>query len=146
MARDKVQIIYILSLLILGSLLVLFAQGVFSGLSTNYSEPIVEINRIDLFNDFLGNYSKITVAITNNDTVSHVFLINSFYDDELKKSHNVTIGANKTFQYRTNVLSERIPISQNETINSTLQVAKFVIYMDDRAEAVEEASFVFKNE
>ncbi len=145
MARDKVQIIYILSLLILGSLLVLFAQGVFSGLSTSYSEPIVEINRIDLFNDFLGNYSKITVSITNNDTVSHVFLINSFYDDELKKNHNVTIGGNKTFQYRTNVLSERIPISQNETINSTLQVAKFVIYMDDRTEPVEEASFVFNN-
>lgn len=145
MARDKVQIIYILSLLILGSLLVLFAQGVFSGLSTSYSEPIVEINRIDLFNDFLGNYSKITVSITNNDTVSHVFLINSFYDDELKENHNVTIGGNKTFQYRTNVLSERIPISQNETINSTLQVAKFVIYMDDRAEPVEEASFVFNN-
>ena len=145
MARDKVQIIYILSLLILGILLVLFAQGVFSGLSTNYSEPIIEINRIDLFNEFLGNYSKITVAITNNDTVSHVFLINSFYDDELKKSHNVTIGANKTFQYRTNVLSERMPISQNEAINSTLQVAKFVIYMDDRAEPVEEASFVFNH-
>lgn len=145
MARDKVQIIYILSLLILGILLVLFAQGVFSGLSTNYSEPIIEINRIDLFNEFLGNYSKITVAITNNDTASHVFLINAFYDDKLKRSHDVTIGGNKTFQYRTNVLHERIPISQNETINSTLEVAKFVIYMDDRAEPVEEASFVFNH-
>lgn len=139
------RILYILSLLVLGSLLVLFAQGVFSGLSGSITEPDVEISRMDLINGFVGNYSKVSVILTNNDTIRHNFSINTLYDEELKDSLNISIKGGNTFMYQSDVLSERIPISQNETINSTLRVAKFVVYMDEQPEPIEEASFVFNN-
>lgn len=146
MARDKVRTYYILSLLVLASLLIIFAQNVFTGLSTRSAEPLAEINRVDLFNEFLGNYSKVSVMLINNDTVSHNFSINTFFDDKLQGTFNVTVNSSKSFQYQRDVLPERIPISQNETINSTLKAAKFVVYMDAKPEPFEEASFVFKNE
>jgi hypothetical protein len=146
MAKDKARIAYILSLLVFASLLVLFAQGVFTGLFAVSGEPTVEISRIDLFDDFLGNHSKISVMLFNNDTINHNFSINTFYGEELEYSYNVTVDAGMAFSYEVNVLPDRIPISQNETINSTLKVAKFVVYMDDKPEPFEEASFVFENE
>ena len=146
MTRDKVRTYYILSLLVLASLLIIFAQNVFTGLSTTSPEPLAEINRVDLFDEFLGNYSKVSVMLVNNDTVSHNFSINTFFDDKLQGSFNVTVDSGKTFQYQRDVLPERVPISQNETINSTLRVAKFVVYMDNQPEPFEEARFVFKNE
>ena len=146
MAKDKVRMYYILSLLVLAILLVMFAQNVFTGLSTTSAEPLAEINRVDLFDEFLGNYSKVSVMLVNNDTVSHNFSINTFFDNELQGSFNITVGRGKTFQYQRDVLPDRIPISQNETINSTLKVAKFVVYMDNQPEPFETARFVFKNE
>lgn len=144
MARDKLRMYYILSLLVLASLLIIFAQNVFSGLSTTSADPLAEINRVDLFDEFLGNYSKVSVMLINNDTVNHNFSINTFYDEKLQGTFDVTVNSGKTFQYQRDVLPERVPISQNETINSTLKVAKFVVYMDDKPEPFEEARFVFK--
>lgn len=146
MPKNKARTFYILSLLVFACLLVLFAQGVFSGLLGAVPETVVEINRIDLYDDVLGNYSKISVLLTNNDTMSHDFSINTFYDNNSRDSHNVTVDAHSTFSYGMDVLHDRIPISSYETINSTLQVAKFVVYMDDKPEPFEEASFVFNNE
>lgn len=146
MLNDKRKTFYLFSLLVLGSLLVLFAEGVFSGLSAGSAENMAEIRRIDLFNDFVGNYSKISVMLTNNDTISHNFSINTYYDENLERNYVITIKSGKTFKYQTEVLPDRIPISQNETINSTLRVAKFVVYMDNNPEPFEEASFVFENE
>ncbi len=145
MVRNKVQVLYILSLLVLASLLILFAQGVFSGLSGSLAEPTVEITRIDLMDDFLGNYSKISVKLANNDTIKHNFSINTFFDEELKGSLNISVNSGNTFMYQRGVLPERIPISQNETINSNLRVARFVVYMNEQPEPIEETSFVFNN-
>ncbi|WP_321417742.1 hypothetical protein [uncultured Methanomethylovorans sp.] len=145
MARDKVRLYYILSLLVLASLLIIFAQNVFSGLSITSAQPLAEINRVDLFDKFLGNYSKISVMLVNNDTVNHNFSINTFYDEKLQACFNVTVYSGKTFQYQRDVLPERIPISENETINSTLRIAKFVVYMDDKQKPFEEANFAFKH-
>ncbi|MCC7576351.1 MAG: hypothetical protein KK926_05905 [Methanomethylovorans sp.] len=143
--KDKLRVFYISSLLVLGALLVLFAQGVFSGLSTDSGEQVVEINRIDLFDYFLGNYSKISVMIINNNTISHNYTIDTFYGETLKDSYNITVEANRTFHYQRDVVPEDISIFQNETINSTLRVARFVVYMDEQSEPFEEASFVFNN-
>ena len=143
MSTDKLRAAYITSLLILASLLVLFAQGAFVGLSDG-GNPVIEINRIDLYNDFLGNYSKVSVEIINNDTVSHNFSINTFHDYKVTNSFNITVKDGNTFTYQTDVLPEKIPISRNETINSTLRVAKFVVYMDEESEPFEQVSFVFK--
>ena len=143
MSTDKLRAAYITSLLILASLLVLFAQGAFVGLSDG-GNPVIEINRIDLYNDFLGNYSKVSVEIINNDTVSHNFSINTFHDYKVTNSFNITVKGGNTFTYQTDVLPEKTPISRNETINSTLRVAKFVVYMDEESEPFEQVSFVFK--
>jgi len=145
MSRNKVQVFYILSLLALAVLLILFAQGVFSGLFAGSGEPVVEINRIDLSNAFYGNYSRISVMLSNNGTISHNFSINVMYDEVLEDSYNVTLRANKTFIYEKIVLTDKIPISENETINSTLRTARFVVYIDEQSEPFEEASFVFNN-
>ncbi|WP_321417746.1 hypothetical protein [uncultured Methanomethylovorans sp.] len=146
MPKYKARASYILSLLVLAGLLVLFAQGVFSGLFGESPETVAEINRIDLYDDVLGNYSKVSVFLVNNDTISHDFSINTFYDGDSRNSHNITVDAHSTFSYGMDVLPDRIPISPNETINSTLRVAKIVVYMDNKPEPFEEASFVFKNE
>jgi hypothetical protein len=146
MLRNKVRIYYILSLLALASLIVLFAQGIFSGMITESGKTLTEINRIDLFDNFRGNYSKISVMLANNDTISHNFSIDTYYNENLEDSYNVSIDSGMTFTYQRDVLPTEIPISQNETINSTLRVAKFVVYMDDKPEPFEEARFVFKNE
>lgn len=143
MSTDKLRVVYITSLLILASLLVLFAQGAFVGLSEG-DKPVIEINRIDLYGDLVGNYSKISVRIINNDTVSHNFSISTFHDEEVANSFNITVKGGNTFTYQTDVLPEKIPISRNETINSTLRVAKFVVYIDEESEPFEQASFVFK--
>ncbi|MBN2109653.1 MAG: hypothetical protein JW705_01000 [Methanosarcinaceae archaeon] len=144
MTTEKLRVAYIASLLILATLLVLFAQGVFTGLLDEDSTPVIEINRIDLYSDFLGNYSKISVKISNSDTVDHNFTISTVQDEVTTNNYNVTIRSGKTFSYQTDVLPDRVPISSNETINSTLQVTKFIVYMDDRPKPIEEASFVFK--
>lgn len=145
MSKEKIRLLYIISLLVLGTTLVLFAQGVFSGLSASSSKPVVEISRIDMYDDLYGNYSKISVFLANNDTMNHNFSINTYYAEELKHSLNVTVKKGKTFFYQRDVLPNEIPISPNETINSTLRVAKFVVYMDDKPEPFEQARFVFKN-
>jgi len=88
MSKDKIRLFYILSLLILGSIIVLFAQGVLSGLSESSSKPVAEISRIDMYDDLYGNYSKISVFLANNDTISHNFSINTYYAEELKHSLN----------------------------------------------------------
>lgn len=144
MSTDKLKAIYIASLVVLAALLVFFAQGVFTGLFEDFGEPVIEINRVDLYNDFLGNYSKISVKIANNDTVNHSFSIQTFNDDKLKDIFNITVITGETFTYQTDVLSDKIPITRNETINSTLRVAKFVVYMDNQSKPYEEASFVFR--
>ncbi len=143
MSIEKNKLLYIISLLILASLLVLFAQGAFVGLSEG-DKSVIEINRIDLYGDLVGNYSKVSVQITNNDTVSHNFSINTFHDDEMVKSYNITIKSGMSFTYQTDVLPEKIPISRYETINSTLRVARFVVYVDEESEPFEQVSFVFK--
>lgn len=144
MSDDKFKIAYITSLLILASLLVLFAQGAFTGLYESSGKPVVEINRIDLQDDFLGNYSKVSIDIANNGTIGHNFSINTYYDGELADSFNITIKGGKTFAYSLDVLPDKIPISRTETIDSTLKVAKFVVYIDEQSDPFEQASFVFK--
>ena len=144
MSDDKLKIVYVTSLLILASLLVLFVQGAFIGLYESSGKPVVEINRIDLQDKFLGNYSTVSIAIANNDTVSHNFSINMYYDGELEDSYNITIKGGKTFTYITDVLSDKVPISPTETIDSTLKVAKFVVFIDEEPNPFEQASFVFR--
>lgn len=146
MLRDRLKVFYILSLLVLASLLVLFVQGVFSGMSADSAEPAAEITRIDLYNEIRGNYSLISVMFANNDTVSHNFSIDTFYGEELADSFNVTVNTSATLTYRTYVYPEEIPISEYGNNSSTLRVAKLVVYIDERPEPFEEASFVFNNE
>ena len=145
MPKDKSRTLYILSLLVLATLLVLFAQGVFSELLGGSPKTVAEITRLDLYDDVLGNYSKVSVLLINNDTMGHNFSINTFYDNDLRNSYNITVDAFSGFSYGLDVLPDRIPISSNQTVNSTLQAAKFVVYMDDKPEPFEEAIFVFKN-
>ncbi|WP_321417751.1 hypothetical protein [uncultured Methanomethylovorans sp.] len=145
MIKDKVRISYIISLLVLASLLIIFAQSVFSGLSTTSAEPVAEIARVDLFNEFLGNYSKISIMLANNDTISHNFSINTFYDERFKDSFNVTVNSGKTILYQVDVLPDRIPISENETVSSTLRIAKFVVYTDEQPEPIKQTSFILKS-
>ena len=95
MPKDKARAFYILSLLVLTSLLVLFAQGVFSGLFGGAPETVVEISRIDLYDNVVGNYSKISLLFKNNDSINHDFLIKYFSDEELKYSYNTTVNAHK---------------------------------------------------
>ncbi len=144
MPTDKLKVTYIASLLVLGALLIFFAQGVFTGLSKDSAKPLIEINRVDLYDDFLGNYSTVSIKIANNDTVNHYFSIKTFNDGELKNTFNTTINTSKTFTYKVDLLPEKVPISWNETVNSTLQVAKFEVYIDNQTKPYEEASFVFR--
>lgn len=145
MSTDKLRVAYIASLLILASLLVLFAQGVFSGLYDSSSKASVEIDRIDLYDDFLGNYSKVSVMVSNNDSISHNFTINTFFDDDIVGSYNLTLNTGKTFTYQVDVLPTEVLLSDNMTIGSNLKVAKFVVYLDNQAKPIEETSFIFND-
>lgn len=142
--KNRLRTVYIASLLILATLLVLFVQGTFIGLYEQSGKPVIEIVRIDLYNDFVGNYSKVSVTIMNNDSMSHNFTISTFYDDELEDSFNTTVKGGKMFTYQSDVLPDKIPISANETIDSTLRVVKFVVYLDEESKPFEQVSFVFK--
>jgi len=143
MSSDKMRILYISSLLVLATIIIIFAQGVFSGLSTGATSPMAEITRTDLYDGFLGNHSFISAKLTNNDTVSHKFSINTFFGEELADTFNTTVNSSATLEYGTYIYPEEIPISENETINSTLRVAKFVVYMDEQSKPIKEASFIF---
>lgn len=147
MPADKTRSIYIASLLILGALLVLFAQGAFSGLYGGTGEPAVEISRVDLYNEFVGNYSKVSVMVFNNDTVSHNFSINTFFDERPAGSYNISVNSGKTFKYQKDVLYESdFYASGNGSGTSGLNVAKFVVYLDNQSTPFEEASFVYNKE
>ncbi len=95
--------------------------------------------------DYRGNYSIISLFFTNNDSISYDYFINVFFGEELKNSFNGTIDTGEVFSYQAYVDPELIPISENETTNSKLRVARFVVYMDEQSEPFEEASFVFNN-
>lgn len=146
MPTDKKRITFIISLLILGSLLVLFAQGALSGLYGGTGDPSAAISRIDLYSELVGNYSIISVTVFNNDTLPHNFSIQTFYNESFDGSYNITVKGGKTFTYQTDVLYDKVPISETETVNSTVDVAKFVVYLDEQAKPFEEASFVFSKE
>lgn len=146
MERNKLRTYYILSLLFLAILLLILFQNVFSGLSRTSVEPLSEINRIDLYNEFLGNYSKISVMLINNDTVSHNYSISTFYDEKHKDDFNVTVNGGELIKFKRDVLPDRIPVSDNETINSTLKTVKLAIYINEQQEPFEEASFVFNSD
>ncbi|MFA0823785.1 MAG: hypothetical protein ACC612_12975 [Methanomethylovorans sp.] len=143
MSSDKMRVFYISSLLVLATIIIIFAQGVFSGLSTGATSPMDEITRTDLYDGFLGNHSFISVKLTNNDTVSHKFSINTFFGEELADTFNTTVNSSGTLEYGTYIYPEEIPISQNDAINSTLRVAKLVVYMDEQPEPIKETSFIF---
>lgn len=146
MSSDKMRVFYISSLLVLATIIIIFSQGLFSGLSATATSPVTEINRIDLYDGFLGNYSFISVRLINNDTVSHKFSIDTFFGTELADTFNVSVNSSGTLEYGTYTYPEEIPISENETINSSLRVAKFVVYMDKQSEPIKETSFVFKSD
>ncbi len=135
MAEDKSRTIYIFLLLVLAALLVLFAQGALSGvLDLASSKPLVEINRMDLHNDVAGNFSKVSVKITNRDSVDHNFTINRYIDGTLRNSiDEIVVTSGKDFTYQVDVVPESVP-----------RIVKFVVFMDESIEPYEEASFTVK--
>lgn len=145
MSSDRLRAIYIGSLLVLATLFILFVQGAFAGMLEEDNTPVVEINRIDLHSSFLGNYSKISVTIVNSDKDSHYFSISKVQDETVTETYNVTVSSGKTFSYQTDVLPDKVPVSSNKTVDSTLQVIKLIVYMDGQAKPVEEASFIFRD-
>ncbi|MEZ5336051.1 MAG: hypothetical protein R2741_12870 [Methanolobus sp.] len=143
MKTEQLRAVYIASLMLLSSFLILFAQGMFAGVVNTYEKPIVEINRIDLNNEYFGDYSKVSVKIYNNDSVDHNFSIKVFNDEKIADTVNVTVISGKSFSYLTDVLPEKPVGFSNETGSCTLKTAKLLVYMDNSAKPIEETVFVF---
>lgn len=147
MHNNKLRLLYILSLLILASIIIYFTYGIFSGFNEAvYNDVNAKIQRMDFDDESYGNYSKISIYLFNNDTIDHFFKIDTLYNDKIVNIYNVTVKSNNTFQYSRDVLHDKEPIYENgvrKLVKSNVTNSTISVYIDNNTNPIEKTTFLF---
>ncbi len=141
MANDKLKYVYIFFLLILVSLLIFLAQGVYQH-ESKYTKP-VEFNRIDGNNPLLGKISEISVRISNDDTMKHNYTVKVLMDSIFNTNNTVEVWPGLPFTFSMSFSTEKTYLNSTTLVERRLHNATFIVYRDDRAEPIDSITFNF---
>lgn len=144
MIRDKSKFIYILSLIILATLIILVAYGTFSHIFSleKDSKTNIKFSRTDLYMPAKGNYSNILIQIFNNDTISHFYSINLIHNQQYKLNYGISVNANNTFTYSTNTIYHNMSMYNSSYHNFDPNILDIYVYMDNKTKPVEQIQYI----
>lgn len=86
---ERLKHVYVLLLLIVVILLVYLVQGI-SHKGTMITKEI-EFNRVDGYNDMLGNITQISILVNNKDVINHNYTVSVFTDSDLFSNETVEV-------------------------------------------------------
>ncbi len=133
----KLKHVYIFFLLIIVSILVFIAQGVYQQ-EVTYTKP-VEFNRVDGYSTELGKISAISVKISNDDSISHNYTIQVMTNSVSFTNQTVEVAPELPFS-----LSMTIPIEpNNSTTEERVHNVSVVVYRDDKSSPIDSILFNF---
>jgi hypothetical protein len=137
----RLKHVYILFLLIVVILLVYLAQGI-SQQGTKITKEI-EFNRVDGRNELLGNITRISATIHNNDIINHNYTVSAFVDSKLYDSKTVEVLPDMPFTYSITIPVEKKYNADNVLIDDPMHVINFTVYGDDSKKPIDQIEFKF---
>ncbi len=137
----RLKHVYILFLLIVVILLVYLAQGI-SQQGTKITKEI-EFNRVDGRNELLGNITRISATIHNNDIINHNYTVSAFVDSKLYDSKTVEVLPDMPFTYSITIPVEKKYNADNVLIDDPIHVINFTVYGDDSKKPIDQIEFKF---
>lgn len=138
---DKLKHIYIFFLLIIVSLLVLIVQGISQHGTSSTKE--IEFNRVDDFNEQLGNITQISVTVHNKDTVNHNYTVSAFVDSIIFSNDTVEVSTDMPYTYSLMIPTEKKYIADNVLIDDPTHSINLTVYRDDSERPLDQIEFKF---
>jgi hypothetical protein len=137
----KLKHVYIFFLLIVVILLVYIVQNVSHQGTTSTKE--IEYNRVDGYNEKLGNISRIIVTIYNKDTINHNYSVSSFVDSKFLSSSTVEVFADLTYTYSFTIPTEKKYNANRVLIDDPTHSVNITVYRDDYEKPLDQMEFVY---
>ena len=137
----RLKNVYVLLLLIVAILLVYLAQGISYQGSTITKE--IEFNRVDGFNEQLGNITQISVTINNKDVNNHTYTVSAYTDSVFFSSETVKVFPDKPYTYSITIPVSRKYNFDNELINESTHIINFTVSRDNSEKPIDEIEFKF---
>lgn len=137
----KLKHIYIFFLLIIVSLLVFIVHNISQQGTTNTKE--IEFNRVDDYNEQLGNITKISVTVYNNDTINHNYTVSSFVDSIIFSSDTVEVSTDMPYTYSVMIPIEKKYNADNVLIDDPIHSINLTIYRDDSERPLDQIEFKY---
>lgn len=138
---DKLKHIYIFFLLIIVSLLVFIVYNI-SQQGTKSTKEI-EFNRLDDYNEQLGNITKISVTVYNNDTINHNYTISSFVDSIVFSSDTVEVSADIPYTYSVMIPIEKKYNADDVLIDDPTHSINLTVYRDESERPLDQIEFKY---
>lgn len=138
----KLKHIYIFFLLIIVSLLVFIVHNISQQETRSIKE--IEFNRMDDYNEQLGNITKISVTVYNKDTIDHNYTISSFVNSMIFSSDTVEVSADMPYTYSIMIPIEKKYNVDNELIEDPTHSINLTVYRDDSERPLDKIEFKYK--
>ncbi|NJD52078.1 MAG: hypothetical protein FIB07_04345 [Candidatus Methanoperedens sp.] len=139
---EKLKHVYVLFLLIVVILLVYLVQGI-SYKGTVITKEI-EFNRVDGYNDMLGNITQISILVNNKDMINHNYTISVFTDSDFFSNETVEVFPNMPFTYSATIPLAKKFNADNELVNDPTHSVNFTIYRDYSEKPIDSIEFKFE--
>lgn len=139
---DKLKHIYILFLLIIVSLLVFIVQGITTQVTTSTKE--IEFNRMDDYDEQLGNITQISVTVHNKDTVNHNYTVSAFVDSIIFSNDTVEVSTDMPYTYSLTIPVEKKYTDDNVLIEDPTHSINLTVYRDDSERPLDRIEFKFE--
>jgi hypothetical protein len=137
---SKLKYVYVLFLIIVVSILVFIVQGLYHQ-ETKYTKP-VEFNRIDGYNEGMGNISRISVRISNDETVNHNYSIQATVDSTNFSNEYVEVSPIQPFTYSIQIPTDKKFVNE-QILNESVHNISLIVYRDDKSEPLDQIEFVY---
>ena len=137
----KLKHIYIFFLLIIVSLLVFIVHNISQQETTSIKE--IEFNRMDDYDEQLGNITKISVTVYNKDTIDHNYTISSFVNSILFSSDTVEVSIDMPYTYSIMIPIEKKYSAENVLIDDPTHSISLTVYRDDSQIPLDQIEFKY---
>jgi hypothetical protein len=137
----KLKHIYIFFLLIIVSLLVFIVHNISQQGTTSTKE--IEFNRVDGYNELLGNITQISVTVYNKDTVNHNYTISSFVNSNIFSSDTVEVSTDMPYTYSITIPIEKKYNADNVLIDDPTHNINLTVYRDDSDGPLDQIEFKY---
>jgi hypothetical protein len=136
----KLKYVYVLFLIIVVSILVFIVQDLYHQ-ETKYIKP-VEFNRIDGYNEAMGNLSRISVRINNDEAINHNYTIQAMVDSTNFSNEYVDVSPTQPFTYSIQIPTDKKFVNASIS-NEPVHNISLMVYRDDKNEPLDQIEFVF---